>query len=456
VSANRVVFPGPKDHQKPILMSEAREKIVACGRRWGKTVCCMIAAIVGHGTKGGTWRKGALEGGNIWWVAPTYRPSAVEVWEDIKRRLHDMIAAGHAKKDEQGMRLTFPFSGGSFTIKSSDRPDLLRGVGLDGVVQDEAAFQDEAVYYSVLRPALADKKGWWIGISTPNGVNWFKEKFDNSDPASRWRRPSFEAPWMGEEERQSLLHAYGGWGSDYERIAEMDERYRQEFLAEFVAAGAGAFDPSWWREWEALPTASPRRKLQCWDTAYGKGEEGDFSVCVTASEFDDGIYLEDVWRGKPSFPDLKAEAIRLYGVYRPHLVLIEDKASGQSLIQELRRETDIPIHPVRVDRDKRSRVSAATPLVQGGRVFLPKHARWKTDFVNELAKFPSGRNDDQVDAFAHLVNYIRYLPPEQRPRREKDVLCGGPCWPDREEEEEDSSQVFTYGDTFSREEIALL
>lgn len=444
---SKVVFPGPKAHQKEVYLSPAREKVVACGRRWGKTTLGMIMAIVGYGIEG-NWRKGCLQGGNIWWVSPTY-PMASDVWREIKKRLDPMIAAGYARKEEQAMRIDFKATGGSFTIKSAERPDLLRGFGLDGVVQDEAAFQSEDIYYSILRPALADKKGWWLGISTPNGHNWFKSKFEDAE--ARWRCTSFEAPWMDDTEKESILRDYGGRGDDYVRIAEMDSRYRQEYLAEFVAEAQGAFDPSWWRDYEAWPERRPRRLLQCWDTAFGKGEEGDFSVCVTAGEFDDGIYVRDVWRGRPSFPDLKEEAVRLYETYQPDLVLIEDKASGQSLLQELRRETSIRLHPVKADKDKRSRVNAATPLVQGGKVFLPKYAAWRAEFVKELAKFPTGRHDDQVDAFAHLVNYVRYLSPPTPEFEPPSILAGGPCFPGRLVKE--GSISVEYGDIFAREEM---
>lgn len=441
-----VELPSALPHQLDIIRSPAREKVVACGRRFGKTTLGIRCCLVGHG-EGSSRRIGAIEGGKIWWVAPIYR-EAEDVWREVKNRLHPLLQAGLVDKSEQHMRISFQ-TGGVFEIKSAERPDYLRGAGLDGVVQDEAAFQDEELYYSVLRPSLADRKGWWIGISTPCGFNWFKEKFDNSK--DRWRRDSFQAPWMDEDERERILHDYGGYGEDYRRIAEMDPRYRQEYLADFVAEGAGAFDPSWWREWTEWPSKTPRRSLQCWDTAFGKGEGGDYSVCVTASEFDDGIYVRDVWRGKPAFPDLKREAQRLQETFSPDLVLIEDKASGQSLIQELQRETTIRLYPVRADKDKQSRVSAAQPLVQSGRVFLPKFASWKHEFVRELAKFPCGQYDDQVDAFAHLVNYVRFLPPLQESRKPRHVLAGGPCWPNEEEGEEANDLL---GDIFAREEVA--
>lgn len=72
------------------------------------------------------------------------------------------------------------------------------------------------------------------------------------------------------------------------------------------------------------------------------------------------------------FPDLKRAAIQQYDNHKPHVVLVEDKASGQSLVQELKRDTKIPIIPINADKDKVARANAITPLCESGRVYLPE------------------------------------------------------------------------------------
>lgn len=84
--------------------------------------------------------------------------------------------------------------------------------------------------------------------------------------------------------------------------------------------------------------------------------------------------------------------------YRPNQILVEDRASGQSVIQELRCETALPIIAVKVDRDKIARAEAVTPLMEAGKVFLLESAPYLPDYLDEFAAFPTGVHDDQVDS----------------------------------------------------------
>ncbi|MGA7873052.1 MAG: phage terminase large subunit [Candidatus Binatus sp.] len=88
-------------------------------------------------------------------------------------------------------------------------------------------------------------------------------------------------------------------------------------------------------------------------------------------------------------------------------MLIEDAASGQSLIQALKAETRLPILPVKPLGDKVSRAHAVSPLVESGRVFVPAEASWLADFIDEATSFPAAPHDDQVDAITQALNYLR-------------------------------------------------
>jgi predicted phage terminase large subunit-like protein len=91
--------------------------------------------------------------------------------------------------------------------------------------------------------------------------------------------------------------------------------------------------------------------------------------------------------------------------YQSHAVCIEDKASGQSIIQELRRDTSLPIIPVKATQDKATRASAITPTIEAGLVSLPNASQWLADFVDECSAFPAGAHDDCVDAFVHGMSF---------------------------------------------------
>ena len=160
----------------------------------------------------------------------------------------------------------------------------------------------------------------------------------------------------------------------------------------------------WWKYYTEKPNFN--RIIHSWDTAFKTGQSNDYSVCTVWGESDNAYYLLDVWRRKVEFPELKRAVSALYDKDKPRVVLVEDKASGQSLIQELRRETRAPILPIKVDRDKASRVYAITPLIEAGKVFIPKNAPWLHSFIEELSSFPTAEHDDQVDSTTQALNFM--------------------------------------------------
>src|SRR5207249_3139371 len=101
---------------------------------------------------------------------------------------------------------------------------------------------------------------------------------------------------------------------------------------------------------------------------------------------DSGYYLLAVWRGKVEFPELKRKVVEQAGIWKPAAIVVEDAASGQSLIQEL-KTTNLPLLSLKIDSDKISRAQAATPLIESGRVFIPESAGWLADYIDELATF---------------------------------------------------------------------
>jgi predicted phage terminase large subunit-like protein len=183
-----------------------------------------------------------------------------------------------------------------------------------------------------------------------------------------------------------------------------------QYMQNPAPIGGGIFKIDWWRYFrpEALPPV--KRIVQSWDTAFKTRTANDYSVCTTWAETDRGFYLVDLWKQKAEFPELKrmvvSKAAQRWDGQCAHAVLVEDKASGQSLIQELRRETMLPIIPVKVDSDKISRAFAATPLIQSGRVFLPEGADWVADYVGSHAAFPNGAHDDDVDSTTQALIYL--------------------------------------------------
>lgn len=151
------------------------------------------------------------------------------------------------------------------------------------------------------------------------------------------------------------------------------------------------------------------RIVQAWDTAFKTGNSNDYSVGVTLGVARTRYYVLDVWRNRAEFPDLKRALVSQATKWGAHAVVVEDAASGQSLIQELRRNTRIPLVTVKVDRDKTARANAISAIHEAKLCYVPDNEHWVSDFMDECASFPSATHDDQVDAFVHALTYARPL-----------------------------------------------
>lgn len=137
---------------------------------------------------------------------------------------------------------------------------------------------------------------------------------------------------------------------------------------------------------------------QSWDTAFKDGEQNDYSVCTTWGMKENGFYLINVWKGKVDFPALEQKFIELSNLYVPNQILIEDKASGQSLAQAAKRRTRLPIKSVIPQGDKIARLHSVTGYFEAMRVFFPENEPWLQDYFNVLTTFPAAAHDDDVDS----------------------------------------------------------
>ena len=174
-----------------------------------------------------------------------------------------------------------------------------------------------------------------------------------------------------------------------------------------AAAEGAIFKRAWWNTYRPLPEAHFAKVIQSWDTAFQTGAENDFSVCTTWGVSENAYFLLHLWRGKAEFPELKRVMTALAEHWNPTEILVEDRASGQSLIQEIKTSTRLPVISVKPDRDKQSRAQAITPIIETGRVFLPENAPWVQDFLDEMSSFPNGLHDDIVDSTSQALNHLR-------------------------------------------------
>ena len=158
--------------------------------------------------------------------------------------------------------------------------------------------------------------------------------------------------------------------------------------------------------------------IQSWDTASKVSEIADYSVCTTWGIKDKEIYLLNVWRQRVEFPDLKRAVIDLCQQYEPTKIIIEDKSSGISLLQDLKQANIYQAVARKPEGDKKMRLHEQSILFESGQIFLPDKAPWLADFVTELTSFPACKHDDQVDSATQALAEIRQLLDEP----------SGACW----------------------------
>ena len=185
-----------------------------------------------------------------------------------------------------------------------------------------------------------------------------------------------------------------------------------QFAAQYqqapIPAGGNLIRWSWFQFYEAPPPPQRGdRIIVSWDTALSTSESADYSVGMVFLVRGDAFYLLDLYRERPSYPDLKRKILEYHARWKStaasYALLIEDKGSGQSLIQDLRYEKIFPIG-VKPTADKVTRMAAQTPRLEGGALHLPRRAAWLDEFQKEVLAFPQGRHDDQIDALSQALD----------------------------------------------------
>lgn len=221
-----VVVPHPG--QVPVVESNARFKVLNCGRRWGKTKI---------GAKLLIDNARSHEGGLVWWVAPTYRV-VKRGYKEVLRQLPRDFLTHDPPPDtnfDAGRPVVLKLKNNcNIEFYSAERPQGMLGEGVDFVVQDEAASTPANVWEQIIRPTLADKGGGGVLISTPRQRNWFYKRWlSGQDPENKqwesWTFPSWTNPYLPASEIEDMR-------------AELPSLiFAQEVEAKFLAAGSNVF-----------------------------------------------------------------------------------------------------------------------------------------------------------------------------------------------------------------------
>ena len=320
------------------------------------------------------------------------------------------------------MRHFVTTAGGSYYAVG--RGGALTGRGADLLILDDLIKNMEEARSELIRRATHE---WYTStartrLQPAGAIVLISTRWHEDDLAGRLLRQQGGENWhvlslpaIAEVDESFRRAGEPLWPQTYS-LEALEQTRREIGTADFAslyqqrpaAAEGSVFKREWWRYYRETPPL--KRIVQSWDTAFKTGAENDFSACTTWGVADSGYYLLWFWRGKVEFPELKRRMKWLADEYKPNQILVEDRASGQSLIQELKYASALPIIPVKVGSDKRSRADPITGVIEAGKVFLPESAPWLNDFVDELAAFPNGVHDDAVDSTSQAINYLRHEP----------------------------------------------
>lgn len=402
--------------QKQVHDSPARFKVIAAGRRWGKTKLGMAECL--DCALGITYEPDGTpivseEGGRAWWVAPTY-PIAMEGWRPLSRYLNKFPKICTVREGDKEVRFK---NNGLIQVRSADDPQRLRGAGLDLLIMDEAAFVKDIAWNEVLRPALSDRQGRGIFISTPKGHNWFYDLYEDAAKLDGWARfqfPTASNPHIPAGEIEVAQREVGSL------------IFSQEYLAEFVAAGGIVFNPEWFTyhtprthaegykqyvlpSGEAVDGRETTRYCTV-DLAASVKESADYTVIMSFAVWKQWILVIDVMRKRLEGPTIVPAIQKIVKDHDLDSVHMESAGFQLTLVQEA-RSRGLPVKKLIADKDKLARAMPAAARMEQQQILWPKEAAWAADLERELQLFTGvqAEHDDQVDTLAYGVRVASKL-----------------------------------------------
>ena len=355
--------------------------VVACGRRWGKTLMGGTLAL-----------HRAAHGGAVAWIVPTYK-NARSPW-----RFAEMHVGNHG--DVRRSERVVTLGAGRLSIYSADNDVSIRGEAFDLVIVDEAAMVREETYTDVILPTLADRSGRVLLISTPKGRNWFWREWQRG----RSGQPgyaSFQAPTSANP-IPSIQQA-----AELARERVSSRTYRQEWLAEFVEDGGGVF-----RGVRAAATVAPgAQRVEGHTYVIGAdwGRSNDYTVFTVIDAT--ARQVVEIDRSNQVEYELQRGRLRnLVAKWHASVVVAETNAMGQPIVEALSRER-IPVRPfVTTNATKSVIIDALALALERGELQLLQFE----PLLDELEAFevdrtasgltrygaPSGEHDDCVISLA--------------------------------------------------------
>ncbi len=378
-----VQLPALHAAQAKVAHTEARFSVLACGRRWGKTVLGVDRLV-----------EAALWGAPVAWMSPTYRMLA-EVWRTVKHQLQPLVV----RVSEQQHRLDL-ITGSVIEMWSLENADMIRGRKYRRVVVDEAAMVGDLqhAWQGVIRPTLADMRGdAWL-LSSPRGRNFFWECFQRGQEEAGWRSwqmPTGTNPHIAPEELAAMQR-------------ELPERvYLQEIEAQFLEHGSGVF--RFVREAATAQVRAGPLDGHSYVIGVDWARDHDYTVFVVLDMEQRSVVALDRM-GHVDYALQLERLVALAAHWQAQMIVAEQNSIGVPLVEQLQRR-GLPVRPfVTTHTSKMHAIDTLSLAFERGTIAIPDDAV----LLHELQAFemqrlrqggvryaaPSGGHDDCVMALA--------------------------------------------------------
>jgi predicted phage terminase large subunit-like protein len=192
------------------------------------------------------------------------------------------------------------------------------------------------------------------------------------------------------------------------RDAQGEYNFSGQYQQAPAPLGGGMVKAEWFKTYTSADVPHKFDMIfQSWDTANKPTELSDYSVCTTWGVKEKHLYLLNVSRKRLGYPELKRVVREQAETFRPETILIEDKASGTQLIQELISDGEHAVKKYEPTMDKIMRMHSVTSAIENGFTHLPDKAPWLAEYLHELTTFPKGKYDDQADSTSQALDWFK-------------------------------------------------
>ena len=382
--------------QLEIFNSTARFKVVSAGRRFGKSRLAAWILII---------KALQSESKDVFYIGPTFQQAKDIMWNMLKELLHgtDLIETTH--ENTATMKLV---NGRRISLKGSDRPDTLRGVGLAYVVLDEYASMKVEVWEQIIRPTLSDVKGGALFIGTPAGKNHFYDLYLEAEKDEDWEAfqyTSIDNPLIDPKEVEVAKRTMS------------TQAFRQEFEASFVSFTGGIFKNEWIKYDENEPEegnfviAVDPAGFEAVEKERGlKGSKLDETAISIVKIHGDKWWVKDILHGRWNIKETASKILQAAIENQATTVGIESGALKNAILPYLQDEMRTQgrwVVITDVTHGGKRKADRITWALQGrlehGKITFNRNTNWNGELETQLIEFPSkGTHDDIIDSLAYI------------------------------------------------------